>query len=77
MDSSEDQTLDHREKAHSLAFLLFFAKEKENANVTILDKTNSQVLTHRIKWILLFYESFFLIFSKNFILFTFYTAGSY
>lgn len=38
MDFSEDQTLDHREKAHSLAFLLFFAKEKENANVTIPDK---------------------------------------
>lgn len=31
MDSSEGQILDHREKAHSLVFLLFFAKgEKKN-----------------------------------------------
>lgn len=59
MDSLEGQTLDHREKAHSLAFLLFFAEEKEkNANVKITDenKANSQVLTHTIKLIRLFYE---------------------
>lgn len=59
MDSLEGQTLDHREKAHSLAFLLFFAeRERKNASVKITDenKANSQVLTHTIKLVRLFYE---------------------
>lgn len=38
MGSLEGQILDHREKAHSLAFLLFFAKEKKNQNVRTTDK---------------------------------------
>lgn len=38
MDSSEGQILDRREKAHSLAFLLFFAKEKKIQTVGLLIK---------------------------------------
>lgn len=38
MDSSEGQILDRREKAHSLVFLLFVAKEKKNSNGRITDK---------------------------------------
>ena len=46
MDSLEGQTLDHREKAHSLAFLLFFAKEKEKMQTLRLLMKIRQILQY-------------------------------